>query len=113
MLRLLDALVRIAEAVERQAAATERVALAIEDKELPESGDINQAAKILGVSPRTVERYRDEWIQDIHYTRQGSRITYNLALLRDWKSNKENPTAHERAIKVWQRSLLSNQKRRA
>ncbi|ESA38105.1 hypothetical protein N836_34065 [Leptolyngbya sp. Heron Island J] len=113
MLKLLNVLVAIAQALERQAVAQERIATALETQQLPETGDKELAAKVLGVSVRQVERYHKEWILNVHYSYQGRKPTYNLALLRDWKANKENPTAHQRAIQIWQRSLPSNQKKRA
>ena len=111
MRKLLDALVAIATALERQAVAQERIASALESQQQPETGDKALAAQVLGVSKRQVERYQGEWIQGIHYTYEGKRPTYNLALLRDWKVNRDNPMAHQRAIKNWQKGLLSGRKR--
>ncbi|MEM8612777.1 MAG: hypothetical protein AAGF93_12230 [Cyanobacteria bacterium P01_H01_bin.105] len=112
MLRLLNALVAIASALNRQAIAQERIAAALESQQLPETGDKNLAAQVLGVSIRQVERYHDSWIEGVHYIYEGRKPTYNLALLRDWKANKSNPTAHRRAVMAWQRSLPSNQNQR-
>ncbi|MEO0349494.1 MAG: hypothetical protein AAF282_05520 [Cyanobacteria bacterium P01_A01_bin.15] len=113
MLKLLDVLVAIAQAMERQAAAQERIAKVLEGRELPESGNKQMAAQTLGVSPRQVERYQEKWIEGVHFIYEGTKPTYNLALLRDWKANRDNPTAHQRAVRNWQRNLLSNQKKRA
>ena len=111
--KLIDSLMLIAKAMERQAIAQERIASAIEGQQLPEKGDQQAAAAVLGVSARTVARNHDQWIEGIHYHREGRRITYNLALLRDWQVNKHDLNAHRRAIEKWQKSLLSNRKRSA
>lgn len=72
-----------------------------------------EAAKILGVSPRTIEDYRrDHWQQDIHYFPQGRGAVYNRALLEDWQQNRFNPSAHQRAIDQWACSHPQAQKRR-
>ena len=113
MLRLVESLVMIAKAIERNAVAAERIAIALEDRELPETGNKQQAAAVLGISLRTLERYQSQWIEGVHYTYEGTKPTYNLALLRDWKANRNNKRAHQRAIEIWQRNLLSNQKKRA
>ncbi|WP_246564751.1 hypothetical protein [Leptothoe spongobia] len=113
MLKLVEALMMIANAIERNAVATERIASVLEERELPETGNKQQAATVLGVSLRTLERYQGQWIEGIHYTYEGTKPTYNLALLRDWKANRNNKKAHQRAIEIWQRNLLSNQKKRA
>ena len=45
--------------------------------------------------------------------RKGRRVTYNLALLRDWQVNKHDWKSHQKAIENWQKGLLSNRKKRA
>ncbi|MDV3351714.1 hypothetical protein QGP82_23630 [Leptothoe sp. LEGE 181152] len=107
VLKLLDALTRIAIALERQAEAQERIATTIEETELPETIDKQQAAKLLCVSPRTIERYHEHWLEGVHYFREGSRITYNRPLLQDWQANRANPLVHQRAIKKWLKTLPS------
>ena len=111
--KLSDSLMLIAKAMERQAIAQERIASVIEGQQLPEKGDQQAAAAVLGVSARTVARNHDQWIEGVHYHREGRRVTYNLALLRDWQVNKNDLNAHQRAIAKWQKSLLSNLKKRA
>ncbi|WP_250565993.1 hypothetical protein [Adonisia turfae] len=111
VLKLLDALTRIAIALERQAEAQERIATTMEGTELPETIDKRQAAKLLCVSPRTIERYHEHWLEGAHYFREGSRITYNRPLLQDWQANRHNQIVHRRAIQQWQKSLLSHKKR--
>lgn len=111
--RLIDTLATMANAMERQAIAQERIASAMEGQQLPEKGDQQAAAAVLGVSARTVARNHDQWIEGVHYHREGRRVTYNLALLRDWQVNKHDWNSHQKAIENWQKGLLSNHKKRA
>ena len=113
MLKLLNVLVRIANALEKQAIAQERIALALEDQQLPEKGDQKAAAAVLGVSARTVARHHEDWIEGIHFYRKGRRVIYNLALIRDWQVNQEDPKAHQRAIEKWRNTLPSAQPKRS
>ena len=111
--RLIDTLMLMAHAMERQAMAQERIVSAMEGQQLPEKGDQRAAAAVLGVSARTVARHHEQWIEGVHYIREGRRVVYNLALLRDWQVNKHDLHAHQRAILTWQKGLLSNRKKRA
>ncbi len=113
MLKLLDVLVRVATALERQALAQERIATALEEQQLPEKGDQKAAAAVLGVSARTVARHHEDWIEGVHYHREGRRVTYNLSLIRDWQVNKQDPRAHQRAIEKWCKTLPSTQQKRS
>lgn len=113
MQKMINALMLIAQALDRQASAQERIASAMEGQQLPEKGDQQAAAAVLGVSARTVARNHDQWIEGVHYHREGRRVTYNLALLRDWQVNKHDLNAHQRAITKWQKHLLSNRQKRA
>ncbi|MEO0759516.1 MAG: hypothetical protein AAFY78_21885 [Cyanobacteria bacterium J06648_16] len=64
--------------------------------------------------PGEPKKYRlnGEWIEGLHWVRLNSRcIRYNLELIQDWLHNRENPTAHMRAIAIYQQQLLSNQKK--
>lgn len=71
-----------------------------------------KAAASLNLSHATLKKYRltGIWIEGIHWVRFNSRcIRYNLPLLQDWAYNRDNPSAHKRAIEVYQARLLSNQ----
>ena len=74
----------------------------------------NVAAQILGISPHTLRIYRKRhWTLGIHYQYRNSRtIRYHEGLLRDWAANIFDLQAHQRAIEVYQASLLSNQKKK-
>ncbi|ACK70819.1 conserved hypothetical protein [Gloeothece citriformis PCC 7424] len=73
-----------------------------------------QASQYLNLSGTTLKRYRLQGvlIEGIHWVRLNSRcIRYNLDLLQDWLQHRDDPAAHERAIEIYQASLLSNQKK--
>ena len=73
-----------------------------------------QVTECLNLSSSTLKKYRlqGDWIEGIHWVRINSRcIRYNLELIRDWLHNRQNPAAHLRAIKAYQESLLSYQRR--
>ena len=66
----------------------------------------------LSISATTLKRYRlsGRLIEDIHWVRLNSRCTrYNFELICDWLQNQNNWRVHQRAIEVYQASLLSNQ----
>ncbi|MEL6385289.1 MAG: hypothetical protein AAFQ89_23055 [Cyanobacteria bacterium J06626_18] len=74
-----------------------------------------QVSECLSLSGSTLKKYRlsGELIEGIHWVRINSRcVRYNLELLKDWLHNRGNPKAHMRAIETYQKSLLSNQKRK-
>lgn len=76
--------------------------------------DKQQATKTLSLSGETLKKYRlqGEWIEGIHWVRINSRcVRYNLELIQGWFHNRHDPTAHWRAIEVYQSTLLSNQKK--
>ncbi|MEO0375351.1 MAG: hypothetical protein AAF329_12155 [Cyanobacteria bacterium P01_A01_bin.17] len=51
-------------------------------------------------------------VEGIHWVRVNSRcIRYNLELIQDWLHNRHDPAAHQRAIEIYQASLLSNQRK--
>jgi hypothetical protein len=73
------------------------------------------ASERLNLSDSTLKKYRlqGDWIEGIHWVRINSRcVRYNLKLIEDWLHNRGNPNAHQKAIKTYQQSLLSNQQRK-
>ncbi|WP_228040979.1 hypothetical protein [Nodosilinea sp. LEGE 07088] len=61
-----------------------------------------------------MRRYRVQGllIEGVHWVRVNSRcIRYNLELIKDWLHNRHDPAAHQRAIEIYQASLLSNQRK--
>ncbi|MBL1174136.1 hypothetical protein [Pantanalinema sp. GBBB05] len=74
----------------------------------------HQAARILGISPETLKKYRlakgSTLVQGIHYYVWNSRVVrYNASLLADWGLNRHNPDAHQKAIELYLASLPANQ----
>lgn len=73
-----------------------------------------EATQYLKLSDTTLKRYRlrGVLIEGIHWVRINSRcIRYNLELMQDWLHNRHDPIAHQRAIRIYQASLLSNRKK--
>jgi CHAD domain-containing protein len=73
-----------------------------------------KAIEALDLSGETLKRYRlhGEWIEGIHWVRINSRcVRYNLELIQDWCSNRNDPITHMRAIEAYKASLLSGHKR--
>ena len=73
-----------------------------------------EAIESLKLSDTTLRRYRVQGllIEGLHFVRLNSRcIRYNLDLVKDWLHNRHDPEAHQRAIDIYQESLLSNQKK--
>ena len=74
-----------------------------------------QASECLDLSSSTLKKYRlnGEWIEGLHWVRINSRcVRYNLDLIQDWLHNRSDPSAHLRAIEIYQQALLSNQKKK-
>jgi hypothetical protein len=69
-----------------------------------------QAARVLNCSKRTLETYRKNWIEGVHYFRKAKGYCYNRVLLEDWLKNQFDPNAHQIVIESWLRSQPSNQK---
>jgi tRNA(His) 5'-end guanylyltransferase len=72
------------------------------------------ASACLNLSSSTLKKYRLEgdWIEGVHWIRINSRcVRYNIELIKDWLHNRHNPIAHQRAIEVYQATLLSSQKK--
>ena len=75
--------------------------------------DKHSAAKITGLSAKTLKRARlsGNLIEGIHFVKLNSRtVRYNDQLLQDWMQNRHDGLAHQRAIEIYQASLLSNKK---
>ncbi|MBE9139805.1 MAG: hypothetical protein KME14_13845 [Tildeniella torsiva UHER 1998/13D] len=73
-----------------------------------------EATQSLKLSGTTLRRYRVQGllIEGVHWVRVNSRcIRYNLELIKDWLHNRHDPAAHQRAIEIYQASLLSNQRK--
>lgn len=73
-----------------------------------------EATQSLKLSGTTLRRYRVQGllIEGVHWVRVNSRcIRYNLELIKDWLHNRHDPVAHQRAIEIYQASLLSNQRK--
>jgi CHAD domain-containing protein len=73
-----------------------------------------EAVHCLKLSDSTLKRYRLQGllVEGIHWVRVNSRCTrYNLELIQDWLHNRHDPAAHQRAIEIYQASLLSNQRK--
>lgn len=73
-----------------------------------------EATQSLKLSGTTLRRYRVQGllIEGVHWVRVNSRcIRYNLKLINDWLHNRHDPAAHQRAIEIYQASLLSNQRK--
>ncbi|MEM6432604.1 MAG: hypothetical protein AAF773_01910 [Cyanobacteria bacterium P01_D01_bin.115] len=70
--------------------------------------------RCLNLSSTTLKKYRLQGllVEGIHWVRVNSRCTrYNLELIQDWLHNRQDPAAHQRAIEIYQASLLSNQRK--
>jgi len=75
--------------------------------------DKHSAAKITGLSAETLKRARlsGNLIEGIHFVKLNCRtVRYNDQLLQDWMQNRHDVLAHQRAIEIYQASLLSNKK---
>lgn len=100
----------LATAIERLARVLERLEQKL-DAQLPETGTKQDAAALLGISIKSLDRLMPQFIEGSHYWRQGKRLIFDLVLLRDWQRNKDNPHLHQRAIEQRRRELLSQKKR--
>ena len=64
--------------------------------------DKHEAAELLKVHPGSLQRYRKQWIEGIHYF-PGPKITYSRLMLMDWQANRYDPAAHQRTIELFAR----------
>ena len=80
----------------------------------PETAYQAEAARILGLNPRTLQRRHSQWIEGVHWWRdaQSDRPIYNLELIRDGQRLGFDSPAHQRACKVWLQEQPSNRKRK-
>ena len=62
-----------------------------------------EAAEYLGISPRTLQRRQEHWIEGIHWWRdsQSRRPIYNLTLIRDGQRQGFNSKEHLMSCKQW------------
>ncbi|WP_179228596.1 helix-turn-helix domain-containing protein [Leptolyngbya ohadii] len=79
------------------------------DAALPETGGKQEAAKLLGITTRTLHRRMLELEKGVHYWDEGGKVVFDLELLRDWQRNRNDPAAHLRAIENRRKQLLSQQ----
>lgn len=100
----------LADAIRQLATVLERIEQKL-DAQLPETGGKRDAARILGVSVKTLQRRLPELQEGVHYWREGKNLIFDLELIRDWQRNRNNPIVHQRAIEVRRQRLLSQQKR--
>ena len=81
----------------------------------PETAYQAEAAKLLGKSPRTLNRWRTEipLIKGVHWWGdQNGRPIYNLKLIRDGQRQGFGSLPHQRACEQWVKAQPSEQKRR-
>jgi hypothetical protein len=77
--------------------------------------DKHQAAKILGVQPGTLKKYRKEekLIEGVHFVRLSAQaIRYNKVLIEDLVINWNDPLRHQQVIANYLASLPGNRKSR-
>lgn len=95
----------------------ERILAVLEQLEAKLSGQqqetltTEEACKLLKVSRATLERRMAYWLEGAHYWREGRSLRFDRPLLEDWQRHRNDPIAHQRAIDVRRRQLLSNKKR--
>ena len=78
----------------------------------PETAYQDQAAQILGVNTRTLQRRRKSWIEGVHWWCEdgGDRPIYNLALIRDGQRQGFDSPAHILACQRWLKSRPGSRK---
>lgn len=100
----------LAAALQQLARVLERIEQKL-DATLPETGSKQEAARILGISSRTLERRLSNLQKGVHFWQEGGKLVFDLELIRDWQRNHGNSSAHQRAIEVRRQQLLSQQKK--
>ena len=74
-------------------------------------GDKHEACELLGISPRTLTRYKKQygWLENIHFFKYNpTTVRYNLTLLQDWLTFRDQPHIHQKACDKYVRSLASS-----
>lgn len=104
----------LAAAINRLVDVLERLEPHLERLQQPDSDFVNkyQAAALLDVHPKTLDAYRKEWIEGVHWVKGGGKVLYNRQILKDWLINRNDARAHQRAIEYWASQQPSNKSRR-
>ncbi|MBD2066171.1 hypothetical protein H6F93_01280 [Leptolyngbya sp. FACHB-671] len=104
----------LAAAINRLVDVLERLEPLLEKLPQLEADFVNkyQAAPLLDVHPKTLDTYRKEWIEGIHWIKVGGKVLYNQQLLKDWRINRHDARAHQRAIEYWASQQPGNKSRR-
>lgn len=77
--------------------------------------DKHQAAKIFGVQPGTLKKYRKEekLVEGIHFVHLSAQtIRYNKVLLEDLVINWHDPIRHQQVVESYLAALPGNRKSR-
>jgi len=82
------------------------------DGQQAETLTAEEACELLKISRSTLERRMADWQEGVHYWREGVLLRFDRPLLEDWARNRNDPAAHQRAIEIRRKQLLSNQKKR-
>ena len=72
---------------------------------IPATAGQKEAARYLGISPRTLQRRQEHWIEGVHWWRdsQSDRPIYNLTLIRDGQRQGFNSKEHLMVCQQWSR----------
>lgn len=76
---------------------------------------IGRIAKVTGLSPETIRRYRYRGLlkENLHWVTINPRLVlYIEPLVLDWFLNQNDPVAHQRAIDHYLSKLPSNQRKK-
>ena len=89
-------------------------ALLIEQQaDAPEDSSQQDAARLLGKSPRTLQRWRADFIQGVHWWLSGHSPRYNVRLIKHGDRHGFNSPAHLKACRDWQAQQTQQHRRRA
>ncbi|HEY9738254.1 MAG TPA: hypothetical protein V6D06_18305, partial [Trichocoleus sp.] len=87
--------------------------------ELPEWLDKHQATDHFGWSVSTLRRWRQReewadgsvaWAEGIHWREEPGGVRYCRPLLEDWRLNRYDAAAHQRAISEWAKAQSMKQR---
>lgn len=71
-----------------------------------------KAARILEIQPDSVRNYHRYWKEGLHYKKPTpGKTIYNLALVKDWRLNRDNPGLHAKAVDAYARYSQKLRKR--